>query len=188
MRRQGIFSFRRTARSREDSFIASTVGIVAMINSFASLSRKRSRTSMTLSCARHGLDDNWRARRLREKPCRRCDVIKARAREIQSHWRSARKLALRRSSFATASSCCSDAPNRPRRAEDAPLSFCRSRMILSSDASTKSGTVSRRSVWPVGAVSKIMRLKRAYSSPRTNSTTCKTFFVLLKPKRPAHEF
>jgi hypothetical protein len=38
-------------------------------------------------------------------------------------------------------------------------------------ASRKSGSVSRRSVWPVGAVSKTMRLKRAYSGARRKDTT-----------------
>ena len=40
-----------------------------------------------------------------------------------------------------------------------------------SDASRKSGSVSRRSVWPVGAVSNTMRLKCAYSGELMNCTT-----------------
>lgn len=40
------------------------------------------------------------------------------------------------------------------------------------EASRKSGSVSRRSVWPVGAVSKTMREKCAYSGLFTNCTTC----------------
>lgn len=39
------------------------------------------------------------------------------------------------------------------------------------DASRKSGRVRRRSVWPVGAVSKMMRVKWAYSGFLVKATT-----------------
>ncbi len=61
-------------------------------------------------------------------------------------------------------------------------SFCRSRMILPMDASKKSGSESRRRVWPVGAVSKIIRLNFSYSGAWMN---CTTFEIATASSRPA---
>lgn len=102
------------------------------------------------------------------------------------------------SSFCTASLWPSAVPKRPLIAEDAWSSFLRSLIIFPRDASRKSakpprrvsptephatgpdmpfkrtapGRLSRRSVCPVGAVSKMIRVNLAYSSFSTNSTTC----------------
>ena len=76
------------------------------------------------------------------------------------------------SSCCTAASCFSPAPKRPLRAAPAAPRRSRSLISLFKAASTKSGTVSRRSVCPVGAVSKMMRENLAYSWLFTNSTTC----------------
>mmetsp|Transcript_28959 Transcript_28959/g.74313 ORF Transcript_28959/g.74313 Transcript_28959/m.74313 type:complete len:290 (-) Transcript_28959:789-1658(-) len=75
------------------------------------------------------------------------------------------------SSFCTMLSWSSAAPKSPLTALDADASFFRRRMIFASELSRKSGRLRRRSVWPVGAVSKMMRENLAYSSLSTKSTT-----------------
>mmetsp|Transcript_5195 Transcript_5195/g.20940 ORF Transcript_5195/g.20940 Transcript_5195/m.20940 type:complete len:262 (-) Transcript_5195:705-1490(-) len=76
------------------------------------------------------------------------------------------------SSFCTASSgASSPTPNKPFTASPMPVSFCRKRTILPMLASRKSGSDSKRSVCPVGAVSKTMRVNLAYFSSLMNCTT-----------------
>mmetsp|Transcript_18786 Transcript_18786/g.61353 ORF Transcript_18786/g.61353 Transcript_18786/m.61353 type:complete len:231 (+) Transcript_18786:410-1102(+) len=85
---------------------------------------------------------------------------------------TSKSCALSASSFFTASSWSSfSAPKSDLTAEVADESFWRRRTTLPIERSRKSGSERRRSVWPVGAVSKTMRVKREYSSALMNCTT-----------------
>mmetsp|Transcript_21878 Transcript_21878/g.55688 ORF Transcript_21878/g.55688 Transcript_21878/m.55688 type:complete len:320 (-) Transcript_21878:1241-2200(-) len=89
---------------------------------------------------------------------------------LRNRSRASAMRALSSSSFSTAMSfsCGWPVKNDLTAPSD---SFWRRRTILPMDASRKSGSVSSRSVCPVGAVSKMMRLKCAYCGALRNCTT-----------------
>mmetsp|Transcript_28960 Transcript_28960/g.74321 ORF Transcript_28960/g.74321 Transcript_28960/m.74321 type:complete len:234 (-) Transcript_28960:2459-3160(-) len=85
--------------------------------------------------------------------------------------RASSMFALTCSSLSTAGSRSAWNPNMPFTESPASFSFWRSRKIFPTEASRKSGRLSIRSVWPVGAVSKTMHSNLAYSSAFRKATT-----------------
>ena len=101
---------------------------------------------------------------------------------LRNNLRTSLTCAFNCSSFSTASSCLSSpTPKMPLTASVALVSFCRKRTILPIDASKKSGSDSRRSVCPVGAVSKTMRVNLLNFSSFVN---CSTFAMAIASSNP----